>query len=830
MNWLQKLLLIEAPENTSLQAAKFDLRGVIPWWVAALILAICAAGVLFLYFQERGRFGVVRRVLLVTLRTAVIALVLLLLLRPVLLAEFKGDRPRNVVLLIDDSQSMQQQDRRISDQDRLRVALAKGLVPPDTTATDLGSLPAEQLKDTERVQLVKAVLANSNLKLLDGLKGRGPLQVFLFGAKLRSPEDTAGEKSLGDSLRANDSQTALADVIHELLERSGGDPPAAVVVLTDGRDNASKLTLDEAAQECKDKGVPLHVWGVGSSEGGLLQLREVSVPNTLFVDEKPDVADDPVDVIVRWRCRGLKQGTVVLKITLGDQVVAREVDLKPGEDLREVIKLTPRKGKEGKRDFAVTLELKGQEAIYHDEFKREVQVKHNKVKVLYVEELPRREYKFLQPILDRDRRVLARYFLVEGDPKMTYKPDKESSSLFLDAFPENFPDASPRDPDQRRYDLLILGDVAPAALGKQGLQAVERFVKEGGGLVVIAGRLHTPAEYVDSPLAEAFPVKFARHQFKVNPDARTEPFKPVLTYEGEQSHVLALADEQDKNLRLWKDDLWKDAGGFFWHYPVNGLRAGATALLVHPDEKTADKPEPKPMPLIASMYYGKGEVLFFGIDETWRWRHNTGDRLTARFWAQVVSRLGLPHLLEDSSRIKLELERSEALLGRPGSVKARLLDNAYKPLEVRSVPATLHYLDAKEGEQKTRPIELRAVTGLPGEYRGTLPNDAPGRFELRVDKGVSLEAASLSYQVELQPRHELEVAGMAEEPLRSLAKTSGGRFYREEDLHQLAGAIESRKTEFILRQEILLWNPLTLVVFVGLITAEWVVRKFSNLS
>ena len=59
---------------------------------------------------------------------------------------------------------------------------------------------------------------------------------------------------------------------------------------------------------------------------------------------------------------------------------------------------------------------------------------------------------------------------------------------------------------------------------------------------------------------------------------------------------------------------------------------------------------------------------------------------------------------------------------------------------------------------------------------------------------------------------------------------SGGRFYREEDLHRLASDIEPRKVAFTRRQEIILWNPLALLIFVALITLEWVMRKFANLS
>ena len=823
MHPLQQLRLIDAPEHTTLQSAALSWRGLLPVWLAALLLIAAAVGIIFLYRRENARLGVVRRSVLAGLRIAIVALVLVLLSRPVLIAEFHGERPRIVVLLIDDTDSMKQRDRRVSDEDRLRVAIARGLLPPGTPLTDvtlLSAIPPEELANPTRAELVEAVLANEKLNLHATLTEKGPLQQFQFDRKLRGPGDQPREPE----------RTALADSLREVLVRSGGEPPAAVVVFTDGLDNASKLTLQEAAEACRDKGMPLYIYGVGSSRGGVLQIKDVSLPNTVFVDDKTDVKDDPIEVGVRWRCRGFKEGTVVLKLTLSSQVIRREIPVKEGEELREIVTLVPDKGKEGKREFTATLEMKGDDTT-RDQWQRTVQVKNNRVKVLYVENLPRREYKFLQPLLDRDRRVMARFFLIEGDPRLADgKPSAESGSIFLDKFPENFPDPSPRDPDSKPYDLLILGDVTATALGTQRTKAIQKFVKEGGGLVVIAGRQHMPAEYVDSPLAEVLPVEFTRQEFPIQPEARTQPFRPLLTYDGEQSGMLALADSQEDNLRLWKEDLWKDGRGFYWFYPVNGLRPAATALLVHPELKTGQKPNEKPLPLIASQYYGKGEALFLGIDETWRWRDSSGDRLTSRFWGQIITQLGLPHLLGRSRRVQLELERGEATLGRPGTVKARLLDKDYEPLTRPSVRAVLVQHDAGDGPKREQPIEFKRIKSMPGEYRATLPNDTPGRFELRVDESEGLEPSSLSYRVERPPGHETEIAGMAEEALRLAAQTSGGRFYREEDLHHLAADFEARLLPFVQRQEILLWGPLSLALFVALITAEWVLRKFSNLS
>jgi hypothetical protein len=124
-------------------------------------------------------------------------------------------------------------------------------------------------------------------------------------------------------------------------------------------------------------------------------------------------------------------------------------------------------------------------------------------------------------------------------------------------------------------------------------------------------------------------------------------------------------------------------------------------------------------------------------------------------------------------------------------------------------------------------VTLQAIAGRPGEYRALLAHDRPGRYELKV---ANPDVSTFAFRVELPPRHELEESGLAEQALRDLAESSGGKFYREEDLHRLPSDVPTRTVSFTRRQEILLWNPLALLVFVGLITAEWLVRKFSNLS
>src|SRR5262249_23464948 len=156
------------------------------------------------------------------------------LLKPVIVGEFAGHHPRPVVVLIDDSQSMSRADRRTTDADKARVAIARDLVPPATSVTDapaLLSLTPDQLKDPRRADLVKAALPNERLKLLERLGEKGPVQVYLFDGQLRSPEgDPAAAVA---AIKAEGGRSAIADAVYESLNRASDVAPAAIVLVTD---------------------------------------------------------------------------------------------------------------------------------------------------------------------------------------------------------------------------------------------------------------------------------------------------------------------------------------------------------------------------------------------------------------------------------------------------------------------------------------------------------------------------------------------------------------------------------------------------------------------
>src|SRR5262245_34061852 len=86
MNFLAKLLGADAPANTVVTSAELHFRGLLPWWLALLLVLALAAGAIYLYRLERGTFGPGRRVVMIGLRIAIFGLLLFFLARPMLLA------------------------------------------------------------------------------------------------------------------------------------------------------------------------------------------------------------------------------------------------------------------------------------------------------------------------------------------------------------------------------------------------------------------------------------------------------------------------------------------------------------------------------------------------------------------------------------------------------------------------------------------------------------------------------------------------------------------------------------------------------------------------
>lgn len=784
--------------------------------ITGLLFFLGVAGVIAL---NGGRI-LMGRTMLCGIRMAIVVAVAFLLLRPVWVNENKGERRRAVALLVDVSESMNSKDPRPGLSDQWRLAIAFDAAAPDRGIPESPAPTGDaRLPDKPaRIEMARAALLNPRLNLIENLRSRvGPVDPFTFGV------GRSGQEYGSNWIRqisATEPRTAMADAVSELIDRDEKDLPGAIVIVTDGRENfsARRRSLDDIARDCERLKVPLHIYGVGSSAYGHVQLREALVPETLFVD-------DLVAVPVRYRVKGVSEGKAEIVLKYGDREVARkQIDpVREGDDLREVLTFVPTKqdAEAKKPELTVTVRVTtgfGATAeVLADETVKNVKVVDRKLKVLVVDSLPRFDFKFLQRALLRDRRVEASFYLTEGD-----RQSMRAGPPWVPGF------ATARDEFRKEifeYDLLILGDIPAAFWNAEQQEVIKEFVAEGGGLIHQAGKWHAPAGWVKSPIADVLPVEFEAVRFPIESPTRPVGFKPQVAPAAARSAVLSLEDEPLDNARRWRS-----FPEMYWHYPVTKLKPAAEAFLIHPTLKAAGE---KPMPLLAGHYYGKGYVLFMGFDETWRWRFNEADKYFGRFWSQAVYVAGVPRTV-GTKLTQLSMNTTDPVQGKTGEVYARLFTKDFQPVTVDEIDARLLKLDAGPNEKDTNvPVKLIAIRGpdnkATGEYLATLPFNRTGRFSLKVDPNNG-NPANLDYRVNLPPEHEQAPGAMAEGEMRKLAEATGGGFYREEDLYKLPEQVQPRTAPYSIRTEYVLWNRWAMIALIVLLTAEWVVRKFNGLS
>jgi hypothetical protein len=432
-----------------------------------------------------------------------------------------------------------------------------------------------------------------------------------------------------------------------------------------------------------------------------------------------------------------------------------------------------------------------------------------KIKVLLVDQAPRWEFRYLQAMLLRDRRVELKCYLVEGDKGISRVPD----SPYLPEFP------SRRD-ELFKYDLVILGDLDPKILSAQHQENLNKLVSDfGGGLLVVAGKRFMPAQYRRSAIDKLLPVEFDPPTLESNQDPVSEkPIKLQLTAAGRASPMLRFSDKDEENAQLWAQ-----LPPVYWVARVSRPKPAAEVLLVDPDP--ARESRFGKMPVIAVQQYGLGQVMFIGTDNTWRWRKNAGDFYYTAVWGQIAQRVSIQRLLGVSRRTQLTTDRQNYLTGDRVTVYARLYTGVgFDPVQEPSMKAAF---GLKNGTGARPEVVLRSIPEQPAMYRGEFVAPAAGAYSFWVE---SDPATLLDFSVS-EPKFEFGETAMNEGLLKELAGTTGGQFFREEDLHKLPELISAKTERVQSPMEVELWaSPLYFLLMLGVVTVEWVLRKLSHLK
>jgi uncharacterized membrane protein len=448
-----------------------------------------------------------------------------------------------------------------------------------------------------------------------------------------------------------------------------------------------------------------------------------------------------------------------------------------------------------------------------------VRVNRQRVRVLYVEGYPRYEYRFLNFMLRRaDARIDVQMFLLSATPD--FPQDRTSGLSSLTRVPTS------RKELLDNYDVVLLGDVNPYAVspdpakGEEFVRSLLEFVELGGGLGIIAGEYQMPRSVAGTDFANLLPIELSRVGTTVDIPTEVE-HRPLLEDPAAPHELVRFEQDLGQNRALFESP--RGLRGFFWHFPVAGVKPGSQVLLRHP--VAANQAGGERDPLLVIGHYPAGRSLFLAIEASNRWLFRYDTKYFEGFWRNALRWLALGRLKSGDRRYRLEALRTEYALDDRVTLEARVLDEDFRPAELPSQEV----LVAAEGDPSVT-HDLAAVPGRPGLYRGTFQADRPGRYRAWIESE-GRRASTTEFAVVLPSR---ETADPRPDPdaLAALTSLAGGvlRPLHEVDLllapdgGAFPGGEERR--EPISSQLEDAWDRFgTLLLALAVLSVEWILRK-----
>jgi len=788
-----------------------------PAWLFALIAAALLVGALSVYRRERQDVSTTVKSVLAVVRTLVILIIVIMLLGPMLTVEIAREKRSVVLFLIDVSDSMGKRDPRPQAEAVLEeLAAACGV-------------PAEDAARMSRLDLVKAVLRNQKLGILDQLSARMRLAFYTFARRPQTfkPEDLA-------TLQPGGNETALGDAIQLAVAQHRGEQIAAIVLFSDGRSNTGRDPVD-ISKLLQRQYVPIFTVAPGDPQ----PPRDVAIRPKPVADTVP--INDTLRVGYTIRSEGFEgqdQEVDLYFYRLDDETSALPTDPKeiekligdPRSRLIQTDRLKLSSAAEETRGFEWTPADKGlymgiirartrEEELTHKNnyLLFRVRVTDDVVKVLYIDHLPRWEYRYLKNALVRDDTFLVHCLLTSADPD--FPQDKSlpegRKREQLEEYKEYFSPLQefPRDIKALlKYEVIVIGDVPPEHMGgEHTLKDIVRFVEEfGGGVIFVAGTRFNPESFVGTPLEKLLPVIAQGRQGE--PALFDKELHYVLSDEGKRHATTGFVSKVEDNEKIWHELLPR----LFWHKRVKETKP-ATHTLVH---LQAVKNGGSRYPLFVYAHYGRGRVFLSLTDETWRWRFNTGDGpYFFPFWKQTMRWLREPRL-HSAHRYTITLERDSYIIGEKIPIRVEAFDSNYQRL-------TEPKLDLEIVPPNGKPERHLMDGDGKGTYKHAITPQDVGRYELRVgDPREPGEMVKEQFEV-IIPNREDENPIIDTDRLADVAKESAdGEFLPLKAAATLPAKIKTKIMRFgELKQDDIWDSPLFYLLFALLITTEWVVRK-----
>jgi hypothetical protein len=790
-----------------------------PVWLLFGCLGLALLAVTFYLRYQRGRHRGVR-VTLAAFRAFVLCLLLLLLAEPILTINIVSRKRPLLWLVFDGTDSMAIQDD-LPTADVAAIDEVLGRKKPDEKAPP----PKSDAPRPSRMDYVKALAEQKGNNVLRQLGDKFRLQAFLFDGpqgvrSLDLGDGSSGPvdgKKLAEQLTTDGKVTAIGAALNDLGRRHATSNLGGVVLFSDFNQNSGPPAVEAARR----LGVEVHTVGLGATTAADLAV-ELQAPVKVKKDERASIE-------VTLRQQGLDgqaahvrlfaeplgglQGAVGSRVELADKTV-------PLTAAFQTIEFPYVPDRAGRFVLAAEADpLPGEIVQENNRAVREITVLEDFLRLLYVEYEPTWEWRFIKEVFYRDQLVGMkgfRTFLHSSDPRV-----RRVNELFV-------PSMTTARADFFAHDVIFLGDMPTSALTPRFCDMVKEFVGDfGGGLVVVAGPRFGPGQLAETSLADLLPVKV---EAGTSLDDR-KPFALKLTpMAGEFEFMQLGATPQETQ------EAWKNLGQLDWYQPVKRKHPQATILAEHPTATCVDGKEKQP--LIAIRPYGRGEVIYLGFNETWRLRRLFGEKYYRQFWGQMIQRLALSHALGSQKRFVVRTDRRHYQTNEPVIVTVEAYNADFVAMEEKDLPEKrlrgemLLPLDAASSPHGGEPTSVQPLSLSQlkkGVFETRLTVFTAGEHRVRVTDPISGNPVECTFQVTGTPVERQRAIRNAELQ-QALAVETGGKSYDFKQVRDLAEQIRPpARTEMSVEVISLAHTWLSFAIVVGLLLAEWFMRKWVTL-
>lgn len=594
-----------------------------------------------------------------------------------------------------------------------------------------------------------------------------------------------GDKISADRQKIGEDATALGTALKDLNELEIGGRSDYWLLLSDGNSNAG-LDPRLAARQLNRPVVTVDL-----SSGS--EKFDLAVEN---VDYNPVVfAGQPSEIKLNFSWNNSPDQPVKIELVDSNRVVdQKRFSISQSVGQAEItLSYTPESP--GQKFLTVAVgELEGEENSDNNRQTFAVKVLKSRLKVLLACEAPDYEVSFLKRFFDR----IEKYDLdlvVTGN----------NAGNLSGSIPN-------RQTEMNRYDLIILYDL-PASRINNRVDLFDSYLKEKGGSIwVITGERASRSVY-NNKFSALLPFYSDKTGNLVHGNFIAVPI------EGQLFHPALRLGENQAEIRK----IWSEQPPFSSLYINDQINPNAVVLAQVTDNRMKTN-----YPVIGYLRNGPGKVLSSSVQPFWDWGFvqiglDGDNTYYNRFIEGVASWLTVS---DDLEPIRIASQKDIYHRGEAVRFDGFAYDLGFRPLEGVTGQVTV----TNESDQSVNETDLLPQTE--GAYRAEFYNLGSGnyRYQANFEKdGRLLKDINGRFKIESFSLEQFNTSGKPE-ILMAIAQATGGNYYSYEQFDEALNNINIDKLTIEETSEFSLWNKFwLLMVFIGAISLEWLLRKMNQL-